>query len=83
LQAAACEAPVLASNIEGNTAVLGRDYRGLFAPGDATWLAKLLVTASRDAAFLPKLREGLQHIDIPWSDASARQLAEIYRTLVS
>ena len=83
LQAAACGVPLLASNIEGNTAVLGRDYPGLFAPGDATWLAKLLVTASRDDAFLPKLRENLQNIDIPWSDASARQLADIYRTLLS
>lgn len=83
LQAAACGVPVLASNIEGNTAVLGRDYSGLFAPGDATWLAKLLAAASRDAAFLPKLREGLRDIKIPWSDASARQLADIYRTLLS
>jgi glycosyltransferase involved in cell wall biosynthesis len=83
LQAAACGVPVLASNIEGNTAVLGRDYPGLFAPGDATWLAKLLAAASRDAAFLAKLREGLRDIKIPWSDASARQLADIYRTLLS
>jgi glycosyltransferase involved in cell wall biosynthesis len=83
LQAAACGVPVLASNIEGNTAVLGSDYPGLFAPGDATWLAKLLAAASRDAAFLPKLREGLRDIKIPWSDASARQLADIYRTLLS
>jgi glycosyltransferase involved in cell wall biosynthesis len=83
LQAAACGVPVLASNIEGNTAVLGRDYCGLFAPGDATWLAKLLATASRDAAFLPKLRESLRDIEIPWSDVSGRQLADIYRGLLS
>jgi len=83
LQAAACGLPVLASNIEGNTAVLGADYPGLFAPGDADWLGKLLVTAARDAAFLPKLRESVRGVDIPWSDASARQLTEIYRVLLA
>ena len=81
LQAAACGLPVLASNIEGNTAVLGGAYQGLFAPGDADWLAKLLITAARDASFLPRLRESVRAVDIPWSDASARRLAEIYRSL--
>lgn len=83
LQAAACGVPVLASNIEGNTAVLGRDYPGLFAPGDAARLAELLASASRDAGFLPELRESLQDIDIPSSEASARQLADLYRGLLS
>lgn len=82
LQAAACGLPVLASSIEGNTAVLGAHYPGLFAPGDADCLAKLLVAAVRDASFLPKLQAGMQGVDIPWSDASARQLAEIYRVLL-
>jgi len=83
LQAAACGVPVLASNIEGNTAVLGRDHPGLFAPGDAAWLAKLMIAAARDTAFLPKLRESQRSIEIPWSDGSARQLAELYRGLLS
>jgi glycosyltransferase involved in cell wall biosynthesis len=82
LQAAACGLPVLASNIEGNTAVLGADYPGLFAPGDAAGLAQLLVTSARDASFLPKLRGIVPSADIPWSDVSARQLADIYRTLL-
>ena len=83
LQAAACGVPVLASNIEGNTAVLGRDHPGLFAPGDAAWLAKLLTAAARDPAFLPKLHESQRGIAIPWSDESARQLADLYRGLLS
>lgn len=82
LQATACGLPVLASNIEGNTAVLGSDYPGLFAPGDADWLARLLITAMRDSSFLPSLREKVQDVDIPWSDTSARRLAEIYRALL-
>ena len=83
LQAVACGLPVMASNIEGNTAVLGHDYPGLFAAGDSAWLAKLLTTAARDASFLPKLRESLRGVEIPWSDASARQLADIYRGLLA
>ncbi|MGA1538868.1 MAG: glycosyltransferase [Chthoniobacterales bacterium] len=82
LQAVACGLPVVASNIEGSTAVLGRNYPGLFAPGDATWLAKLLITAARDTSFVDTLGRGLQGVDIPWSDASARQLADIYRGLL-
>ncbi len=81
LQAAACGVPVLASNIEGNTAVLGRDHPGLFPPGDAARLAELFA-AARDPGFLRQLHESQQRVDIPWSDRSARQLAGIYRTLL-
>lgn len=82
LQAVACGIPVLASNIEGNTAVLGPDHPGLFAPRDAGWLAKLMVSASRDPSFLLQLRESQQRVDIPWCEDSARQLADIYRALL-
>lgn len=34
--------PVLASRIDGNVGLLGDDYDGLFAPGDAQGLARLL-----------------------------------------
>jgi glycosyltransferase involved in cell wall biosynthesis len=83
LQAVACGLPVLASNIEGNTAVLGSDHPGLFPPGDAAWLAKLMTAAAHDPGFLLQLRESQQRVDIPWSDQSARQLADIYRALLS
>jgi glycosyltransferase involved in cell wall biosynthesis len=81
LQAVACGVPVLASNIEGNTAVLGRDHPGLFAPGDAPTLAEFFA-AARDQEFLRRLHESQQRVDIPWSDRSARQLAGIYRALL-
>lgn len=82
LQAVACGIPVLASNIEGNTAVLGQDHPGLFTPRDEGWLAKLMISASRDPSFLLQLRESQQRVDIPWSDDCARKLADIYRALL-
>jgi glycosyltransferase involved in cell wall biosynthesis len=82
LQAVACGIPLLASDIEGNTAVLGRDHPWLFAPGDAAGLARLLAAASRDAGFLLQLCQSQQRVDIPWSDQSARQLSDLYRTLI-
>lgn len=48
--------PVLASRIPGNEGMLGRDYRGYFAPGDASGLALLLQRARGDAAMLQALR---------------------------
>ena len=47
--------PVLASRIDGNTGLLGRDYRGLFDWGDASALAAGLTQARDDAAMLPGL----------------------------
>ena len=43
--------PVVASRMSGNLGMLGRDYPGYFAVGDASGLARLLVQAARDPAF--------------------------------
>jgi putative glycosyltransferase (TIGR04348 family) len=48
--------PVLASRIPGNVGLVGADYRGLFAPGDASGLALLLARARADPAMLAALR---------------------------
>ena len=48
--------PVIASRIDGNTGLLGTDYPGLFAPGDAPAAARLLRRAAIDAAFLRRQR---------------------------
>lgn len=48
--------PVLASRIAGNLGVLGRDYRGCFAPGDAAGLATLLARCRDEPAILQALR---------------------------
>lgn len=82
LQAVACGVPALASNIEGNTAVLGPDHPGLFPPGNSGWLAKLIAQAARDGSFVVKLGESQQRAAIPWSDEAAVQLAVLYRSLL-
>jgi len=83
LQAIACGIPVLASNIEGNTAVLGSNHPGLFSPGDHARLAQLLVTASRDPAFLQQVRDFQTKVEVPWADKSAQKLADLYNGLLS
>jgi len=47
--------PVLASRIPGNVGMLGADYGGYFAPGDAAALAALLERARDDPAMLKAL----------------------------
>ncbi len=47
--------PVLASSIDGNVGLLGRDYGGFFDWGDAQGLAGLLQRCRDDAAMLPAL----------------------------
>ncbi len=48
--------PVLASQISGNVGMLGADYRGYFAPGDASGLAIALQRLRGDATMLQGLR---------------------------
>ena len=48
--------PVLASRIDGNLGLLGADYAGTFAWGDAEGLAALLRRCRDDAAMLPALQ---------------------------
>ncbi|MBL0291357.1 MAG: TIGR04348 family glycosyltransferase [Betaproteobacteria bacterium] len=59
MEAVCSGTPVLASRIDGNVGMLGADYAGYFAPGDALALAALLREAwhTRDApqGLLPRL----------------------------
>ena len=48
--------PVLASRIDGNVGLLGRDYAGYFKTGDAAGLAALMLRFATDAAFAAQLR---------------------------
>ena len=48
--------PVLASRIDGNVGLLGRDYAGYFEVGDAAGLAALMHRFATDAAFAEHLR---------------------------
>ncbi len=56
IEAATSGVPVLASNIDGNRGMLGEDYAGYFAPGDAAALARLIDRSLRDAEFDALLR---------------------------
>ena len=48
--------PVLASRIDGNVGLLGRDYAGYFDVGDAAALAALMQRFATDTAFAAHLR---------------------------
>jgi len=56
IEAVVSGTPVLASRIDGNTGLLGEDHPGLFAPGDAEGLARLLKRCRDDPSMLPALQ---------------------------
>lgn len=56
IEAVTSGVPVLASNIEGNRGMLGADYAGYFALGDAQALAALIDRIALDPAFEALLR---------------------------
>jgi glycosyltransferase involved in cell wall biosynthesis len=56
IEAVTCGVPVLASDISGNRGMLGDDYDGYFAPGDAAALARLIERSVQDRAFDARLR---------------------------
>ncbi|MES3024829.1 MAG: selenoneine biosynthesis selenosugar synthase SenB [Pseudomonadota bacterium] len=56
IEAVTSAVPVLASDIAGNRGMLGDDYAGYFAPGDAAALARLIERSIDDAAFYAQLQ---------------------------
>jgi putative glycosyltransferase (TIGR04348 family) len=60
LEAVQAGTPVLASRISGNIGMLGADYAGYFALGDAAQLAALLRRCASDADFLALLQRQCQ-----------------------
>jgi putative glycosyltransferase (TIGR04348 family) len=55
IEAVTSGVPVLASDISGNRGMLGEDYAGYFAPGDAAALARLIDRVALDAAYRERL----------------------------
>ena len=55
IEAIRSRVPVLASRIDGNVGLLGRDYEGCFEVGDSTALAALMNRFAGDAAFAARL----------------------------
>ena len=56
-EALAAGVPVLATRIPGTTGLLGEDYPGLLAPGDAAGLAELLQRAEHDPDWYARLQD--------------------------
>jgi putative glycosyltransferase (TIGR04348 family) len=55
IEALRSHVPVLASRIDGNVGLLGRDYDGYFEPGDDAALAALMRRFASDASFAARL----------------------------
>jgi putative glycosyltransferase (TIGR04348 family) len=55
VEALRSQVPVLASRIDGNVGLLGRDYDGYFAPGDAAGLAAAMQRFVAEPAFAARL----------------------------
>jgi len=55
IEAVTAHTPVIASRIDGNSGLLGRDYPGIFAVGDARGAARLISRAAQERGFLRKL----------------------------
>lgn len=81
LQALSCRIPVLASRIEGNTAILGTDAPGLFDPKNPSALAQLLVQAAEED-FRTSLLAHQARIPIPGGNDAAARLKIIYGPLL-
>ncbi len=62
--------PVIASRIDGNLGLLGSDYAGCFAPGDAQGLAALLQQARDDPDMLPALQRQIDQREALFSPAA-------------
>jgi putative glycosyltransferase (TIGR04348 family) len=54
-EAAVAGVPVLASRMDGNVGLLGRDYPGYFPVGDTRALARLLARLEQEPDFAPRL----------------------------
>ena len=83
LQALECGIPILASRIEGNTALLGHDHPGLFDPDDVAEYSRLLAEAIRNPDFLRKLSDHQQTLPRPSLPALAADLSALYTRLAA
>ena len=81
LQALDCRIPILASRIEGNTALLTGEHPGLFEATDHVTYADLLEGAVSDEAFRQSLLEFQEKLPRPSLPKLSLQLAELYNRL--
>lgn len=85
LQALACELPIVASNIEGNAAVLGSDHPALFDVTDASAYANTVWRVLNDEVFRAAIlaHQRRRKAELPMLCHYTRELIEFYQPLVS
>jgi putative glycosyltransferase (TIGR04348 family) len=86
-EALACGVPVIASRVPGNVGMLGADYPGYFPLGNERALARLLVRAERERAYLEQLARACRKREPlvrPFNErrALARLIAEVAESSV-
>jgi glycosyltransferase involved in cell wall biosynthesis len=59
-EAAVAGVPILASRMDGNVGLLGKDYPGYFKVGDTRGLARLLRRIEEDADFMRELGKAVR-----------------------
>ena len=75
--------PILATRVPGNTGLLGDDHPGLFAPGDAADLARLMERVEGDAAFHGALvRRSAEQAHLASPERETRAWRELLAELV-
>jgi len=84
LQALACELPIVASNIEGNAAVLGADHPALFDVQDAGAYANTVWRVLNDPAYRTAILEHQKRrkAELPVLCDYSRDLAAFYRSVL-
>ena len=85
LQAIACRIPIIASRIEGNTAVLGDKHPGLFDSNSQEEYRALLLRGIREDGFRNELLAAQERMlnDLPTAPRIAAELARLYRDISS
>lgn len=85
LQALAAELPIVASNIEGNTAVLGTDHPALFDVNDPNAYADMVWRVLQDPAFRAVVlaHQARRKAELPTLRDYSRDLADFYRSVLN
>lgn len=63
-EAIAASVPILASRVDGNVGILGKDYPGYFEVGNTKQLARLLTRAETSPEYLAKLKASIKGLAV-------------------
>ena len=76
-EALVCGVPIIASYIDGNTALLGKNYTGYFPVKDETALANLLLRAENDPNFYKELSAYCQKRRLLFTEAAEQRALKL------